>query len=883
MAKKYVYLFEEGRADMRNLLGGKGANLCEMNNIGLPVPPGFVITTEMCHHYYEVGKRLPEDLLGDVAQALKVVEQKSGKKFGSVENPLLVSVRSGAPVSMPGMMDTILNLGINDQTVEGMAKATNNPRFAWDCYRRFIQMFGNVVMDMEHAQFEKVLEGVKEEVGAKYDTDMDVNALKEVVKRHKELVRKTTGTDFPQDPVTQLHMAIEAVFASWNNDRAIVYRRLNHIPDSLGTAVCVVTMVYGNMGNDSGTGVVFTRDVSTGEPGLNGEYLMNAQGEDVVAGIRTPKPVAQLEQEQPEVYQQLLNVGKLLEKHFKDVQDMEFTVEHSKLYMLQTRNAKRTAAASVRIAFDMVGEGLIDKKTAVLRVDPEQVDHLLHKTIDPKAAKTVLTVGLPASPGAGSGKVIFSADEAERRGQAGEKVILVRNETTPDDIHGIIPAQGILTAHGGKTSHAAIVARGMGKPCVSGAENVKIDVEKGIFTVDGKAVKEGEVITIDGSTGEVMLGEVGLVQPKLSKEFEAILSWAEQYKRLGVEANADTPEDAQRARQFGATGVGLCRTEHMFMQVNRLPVVQEMILAEKYEDRKNALDRLLPFQQGDFEGILRAMDGLTTTIRLLDPPLHEFLPKLEVVKAELAELRANHGPESEITKREDLIRRINQLHEANPMLGFRGCRLAVVYPEIYEMQARAIFQATVTLVKEGLNPKPEVMIPIVGFVKEIETMRALVEKVHEEVEKETGVKFEAPIGTMIELPRAALIADEIAQYAEFFSFGTNDLTQTTLGFSRDDAEGKFLPVYIDKKIVADNPFASLDVNGVGKLVELGVKLGRKVRPDMHIGICGEHGGDPRSVEFCHKAGLTYVSCSPFRVPVARIAAAHAALKEEMGK
>lgn len=877
--KKYIYMFSEGRADMRNLLGGKGANLAEMTNIGLPVPPGITITCEACNEYNRLGKKFPPGLEEELEERLKDLERINGKKLGDPQNPLLVSVRSGAPVSMPGMMDTILNLGLNDQSVQGLAANTGDERFALDCYRRFIQMFGDVVLGIEHHKFEAILEKYKERLGVKFDHELTPAVLKEVIAEYKDLVKTETGREFPQDPQEQLRMAIRAVFDSWNNPRAIVYRKINKIPDDLGTAVNIQTMVFGNMGSTSGTGVAFTRNPSTGEKGLYGEYLLNAQGEDVVAGIRTPKPLAQLKEEMPETYRQFEEICELLEKHYRDMQDIEFTIERGKLYILQTRAGKRTAAAAVKIAVDMVEEGLITKEEAILRVDPEQVVQLLHRRVDPKAKVEVIAKGLPASPGAACGKVVFDADEAEKLGLEGEKVILVRNETTPDDIHGIVQAQGVLTARGGMTSHAAVVARGMGKPAVVGCGDIKIDVGGKRFFVGDLEVKEGDIISIDGATGNVMLGEVPLIEPQLTGEFKVLLQWADEVRRLKVRANADTPEDARRAREFGAEGIGLCRTEHMFMAVDRLPVVQQMILAKTKEEREEALAKLLPMQQGDFYEILKVMEGLPVTIRLLDPPLHEFLPSSEELLVEITRLEATNGDKAEIEAKRALLREVRAREEFNPMLGHRGCRLGITYPEVYAMQARAIFQAVAQLKKEGINVLPEVEIPLVIHVNELRRLRQLVEEVAEQVKKETGVDFEYKVGTMIEMPRACATADEIAEEAEFFSFGTNDLTQTTFGFSRDDAEAKFLPQYLEEKILKDNPFIVLDRDGVGKFMRMGVELGRKTRPTLEIGICGEHGGEPSSVEFCHQIGLDYVSCSPFRVPVARLAAAQAALKE----
>ncbi len=893
-AKKYVYLFAEGNAKMRRLLGGKGANLAEMTNIGLPVPPGFTITTECCIDYNSLGKVLPEGLQDVILASVQKLEEQVGRRFGGDESPLLFSVRSGAPVSMPGMMDTILNLGLSDVTVQGHARATSNERFAWDCYRRLIQMFGNVVMGLEHRQFEEILERHKEKAHVQYDYDLTPDALRGIVADYKALVRRATGRDFPQEPREQLLMALRAVFDSWNNQRAIVYRRINKIPDDLGTAVNVQTMVFGNTGNNSGTGVIFTRNPNTGEREFYGEYLPNAQGEDVVAGIRTPRPIAQLNDEMPKVHDQLYNVCQLLETHYADMQDIEFTFEDGRLYMLQCRTGKRTAAAAIKIAVDMVAEGKISKTEALLRVAPEQIERLLHRGVDPQAKLEVLATGLPASPGAASGTAVFDADEAERLGKNGEQVILVRPETTPDDIHGIVEAQGVLTSRGGMTCHAAIVARGMGKPCIVGCESLRIDLERREFAVGGVTVKQGDTISIDGATGRVIRGAVPLVDPEMSGDFEQILVWADEVRVLGVEANADTPEDALKAREFGAAGIGLCRTEHMFMAVDRLPVVQEMILAETLDERKLALAKLLPMQQGDFEGILLAMDGFPVTIRLLDPPLHEFLPNQQELSVEVAVLReriATAGKtganaktlQREVEVKEALLRKVRALAEFNPMLGFRGCRLGLVYPEIYEMQARAIFQATVALLQRGKNPKVEVMIPLVGHTNELTRMKELVVQTAQAVMQEAGLTFEWKYGTMIEVPRGALTADELARDAQFFSFGTNDLTQTTFGFSRDDAEGKFLAHYVENKILPENPFMTLDRGGVGKLIQMAVGLGRGTNPDLKVGICGEHGGDPSSIEFCHDAGLNYVSCSPFRVPIARLAAAQAKLKAEPAK
>lgn len=872
---KFVYLFNEGNKDMRALLGGKGANLAEMTRIGLPVPFGFTITTEACNEYYRAGKKISKEVEEQVYQALAALEEKMGKKLGDPNDPLLVSVRSGAVISMPGMMDTILNLGLNDESVEGLAKLTNNPRFAYDSYRRFIQMFSDVVLGVDIAHFEGYLERYKHEKGYKLDTEMTADDWKEVVREYKAIVKKHTNNDFPSDPKEQLFLAIRAVFDSWNNQRAIVYRRLNKIPDDLGTAVNVQSMVFGNMGNDSGTGVAFTRNPSTGENELFGEYLINAQGEDVVAGIRTPQPIHVLKQDMPEIYRQFKEICELLERHYKDMQDIEFTVERGKLYILQCRSGKRTGQAAVKIAVDLVKEGLITKEEAVLLVDPNSLNQLLHRRIDDSVKVEPLAKGLPASPGAAKGKVVFDADEAEELGNKGEEVILVRPETTPEDIHGLVAAQAVVTSRGGMTSHAAVVARGMGKPAVCGAEAIKIDLNAKQFTVGDVVVKEGDVITIDGSTGVVYLGELNMIDPVLSDEFAELLKWADEIRDLGVRANADTPEDAKKALEFGAEGIGLTRTEHMFMDPDRLPIVREMITAQTKEARQAALDKLLPMQQGDFEGIFEAMGGLPVTIRLLDPPMHEFLPNKEELLVEVTKLRITNPESDELKQLEELLKVVNSISEMNPMLGNRGCRLGIQYPEIYAMQARAIAQAVVATIKKGIDVQPEIMIPLVGNVNELKFMREVVTKTVEDVMKETGVTFEYSVGTMIEIPRACLTADEIAQEADFFSFGTNDLTQTTLGFSRDDAEGKFLHHYLETKILTENPFEVLDRKGVGKLIETAVELGRKTKPELKTGICGEHGGEKSSIEFCYQAGLNYVSCSPYRVPLARLAAAQA--------
>jgi pyruvate,orthophosphate dikinase len=818
-----------------------------------------------------------------VLAALKKLEEVTGKLFEDKTNPLLVSVRSGAVFSMPGMMDTVLNLGLNDQTVQGLAEISANERFAYDCYRRFIQMFGDVVLKVDHFYFEKAIEDKKRSLNVTYDTELDAAALKELVAEFKKIVSRQAKKEFPQEPVEQLMLAIQAVFDSWNNQRAIVYRQIHKIPDHLGTAVNVQTMVFGNLGDDSGTGVAFTRNPADGTKQLYGEFLVNAQGEDVVAGIRTPLDIAKMAEHLPSVYQQFTELCSLLEKHYRDVQDIEFTVERGKLYLLQTRSGKRTAAAAVKIAVNMAEEGLIDKKEALLRVDPAQLNQLLHRRIDPAHKAKAIAKGLPASPGAASGQIVFEADDAEKAAADGRKVILVRPETTPDDIHGIVAAEGVLTSRGGMTSHAAVVARGMGKCCVTGCEELKIDLTAKTVTVKDMVLKEGDIITIDGSTGEVFAGTVPLIAPELSAEFSTLLQWADEVKTLGVRANADTPEDARKAREFGATGIGLCRTEHMFMSQDRLPVVQEMILAKNEAARERALAKLLPMQQNDFEGIFRAMDGYPVTIRLLDPPLHEFLPSLEELLVEVTLLRERGDNPELLRQKENLLRQVRALSEFNPMLGHRGCRLGLVTPSIYKMQATAIFRAVVTLLNEGKSVVPEIMIPLVGHENELKLMRELVVKAAEEVMAESGKRFTYKVGTMIELPRACVTADRIAAHADFFSFGTNDLTQTTFGYSRDDAEGKFLVTYLQEKILPENPFAVLDREGVGELVKMAAEKGRSARPDLKLGICGEHGGDPSSIEFCHLIGLDYVSCSPFRVPIARLAAAQAQVKNPREK
>ncbi len=878
--KKYIYLFEEGKSDMRTLLGGKGANLAEMTRIGLPVPPGFTITAEACNEFAATGYHFPSGLLDEALQAMKTLEKKTGRVFGGRDNPLLVSVRSGAAVSMPGMMDTILNLGLNDETVQGLADLTGDMRFAYDCYRRFMQMFGNVVLGVEHDSFDQIVERYKRKLSLIFDYEIPADELQNIIAEYKTLVKTEKGFDFPQQVDEQLARSVAAVFKSWNNQRAQVYRRLNKIPDSLGTAVNIQSMAFGNMGLDSGTGVAFTRDPSTGERELYGEFLINAQGEDVVAGIRTPTPISRLKEELPAVYQQFIDTCIKLEEHYRDMQDIEFTVEKGHLYMLQTRSGKRTAKAAVKVAVDMVNEGLITVEEALLRVDAAQISQLLHRQIDTSYHAEAIAVGLPASPGAASGKVTFDADVAEKQGGAGEKVVLVRSETTPDDIHGIIYAQGILTSRGGMTSHAAVVARGMGKPCVCGCETIRINPEQRYFEANGVQVKEGDIITVDGASGNVMLGEVPMIEPTLSQEFETLLTWADEQKKLEVRANADAPEDAAKARQFGAKGIGLCRTEHMFMAAGRLPVVQEMILAESLEGREAALLKLLPYQREDFYGIFKVMSPYPVTVRLLDPPLHEFLPDPESLLVEIIEMKHKGITDGRLLDKEDLLKKVHSLSEANPMLGHRGCRLGLTYPEIYRMQVRAIFEAMAMLKKEDITACVEVEIPLVIDRAELSILKEEIAAVHHEVCEETGLQLEYMLGTMLELPRACVIADELAVDAEFFSFGTNDLTQTTLGFSRDDAEGKFIPVYMEKRILTDNPFAVLDRKGVGALMRLAVEKAQKTRPDILLGICGEHGGEPSSVEFCHIIGLDYVSCSPYRIPVARLAAAQAAVIEK---
>ena len=869
--KKFVYSFNEGSKDMKDLLGGKGANLAEMTKIGLPVPFGFTVTTEACNRYYDEGKKIGDDIVASIFEKLEELENTTGKKFGDVENPLLVSVRSGAKISMPGMMDTILNLGLNDQTVEGLAALTENPRFAYDSYRRFIQMFGDVVMEIAKTKFDAIFDAKKEEHGYEFDVDLTTEDLKEIIVGYKALVKEEMGRDFPQEPKDQLMEAIMAVFRSWNNDRAILYRQLNEIPDSIGTAVNVQSMVFGNMGETSGTGVAFTRSPVNGEKAIFGEFLVNAQGEDVVAGIRTPQPIAEMAQAFPEVYTEFTRIAELLEKHYTDMQDMEFTVERNKLFMLQTRNGKRTAPAAVKIAVDMQSEGLIDKETAVMRIEPAQIDQLLHPMFDAEELKEAekLTKGLPASPGAATGQIYFNASDAETAVANGAKAILVRLETSPEDLAGMVAAEGILTARGGMTSHAAVVARGMGKCCVSGCAEIKVDEEAKELTIGEYVFKEGDYISLDGTAGDVLKGQIKTVPPELSGDFAEIMSWADEIRTLKIRTNADNPRDAKQAVEFGAEGIGLCRTEHMFFEEERIPAVRRMILADSEEERREALKFLLPYQKGDFKGIYEAMGDRPVTIRLLDPPLHEFLPHTD---EEIKSLSEQIG-----VPYEKLAKKTQELHEFNPMLGHRGCRLAVTYPEIAEMQAEAIIMAAIEVRKEqGLDIIPEIMIPLVGMRKELADVKATVVKTVEAVMEREGVKFDYLIGTMIEIPRAALTADEIAEEAEFFSFGTNDLTQMTFGFSRDDT-GKIIKEYREKGIFDDDPFQSIDQVGVGKLVKMAVELGKQTRPSIKLGICGEHGGDPKSIEFCNAVGLQYVSCSPFRVPIARLAAAQAAI------
>jgi len=877
MGKKYVYLFSEGNKDMRELLGGKGANLAEMTNLGLPIPQGFTISTEACTDYYNNGEVIREEIINEILEAITKLESIEGKKFGDESTPLLVSVRSGARASMPGMMDTILNLGLNDVSVEGFAKKTNNPRFAYDSYRRFIQMYSDVVMEVNKSFFEKIIDELKEEKGVVYDTELTVEDLKELVNRFKKVYSDhMNGEEFPQDPKEQLMGAVKAVFRSWDNPRAIVYRRMNDIPGSWGTAVNVQSMVFGNMGETSGTGVAFTRDPATGEKGIYGEYLINAQGEDVVAGVRTPQPITKLEEDLPECYKEFMQLATKLENHYKDMQDMEFTIQEGKLYFLQTRNGKRTAHAAIKIACDLVDEGMITPEEAVMRIEAKSLDQLLHPTFDAKSLKeaTAIGEGLPASPGAAAGKVVFTAEDAKRLGKGGqgERVVLVRLETTPEDIEGMVASQGILTARGGRTSHAAVVARGMGTCCVAGCGAISINEEEKYFTLGGETFKEGDYISLDGNTGKIYKGDVKTNEATVSGDFGRIMAWADEYRTLKVRTNADNPRDTKKAVELGAEGIGLCRTEHMFFDEERIPKIRKMILSETVEARESALNELIPFQKGDFKAMYKELKGLPMTVRYLDPPLHEFLPTLE---EDIKNLASDMG-----VSVEHLKNKCAELHEFNPMMGHRGCRLAVTYPEIAKMQTRALIEAAIEVKEEeGYDIVPEIMIPLVGEVKELKFVKDVVVETAEAVKAEKNSDIEYHIGTMIEIPRAALTADEIAKEAEFFSFGTNDLTQMTFGFSRDDA-GKFLDAYYQNKIYEIDPFAKLDQTGVGALVKMAALKGRETRPEIKLGICGEHGGEPTSVEFCHNIGLSYVSCSPYRVPIARLAAAQAALKEK---
>ncbi len=868
---KWVYTFEEGSADMRNLLGGKGANLAEMTNLGLPIPQGFTVTTEACTDYYEKGKQISDEIKDQIFSALARLEEKQGKKFGDTQSPLLVSVRSGARASMPGMMDTILNLGLNDVAVEGFAAKTGNPRFAYDSYRRFIQMFSDVVMEIPKSFFERILDEIKEAKGVKYDTELNADDMKEIIGRFKAVYKEKMNAEFPQDPKVQLMEAVKAVFRSWDNERAIVYRRMNDIPGDWGTAVNVQAMVFGNMGNTSGTGVAFTRNPSTGAKGIYGEYLINAQGEDVVAGIRTPQPITRLQEDLPECFARFMEIANKLEDHYRDMQDMEFTIENGRLFFLQTRNGKRTAQAALQIACDLVDEGKITPQEAVTRIEAKSLDQLLHPTFDPEALKggTVIGQALPASPGAAAGKVYFTAQEAKAAHEKGERVVLVRLETSPEDIEGMHAAEGILTVRGGMTSHAAVVARGMGTCCVSGCGEISINEEEKVFELGGHEYHEGDYISLDGSTGKIYDGDIKTQEASISGNFSRIMGWADSFRKLKVRTNADTPEDAANAVKYGAEGIGLCRTEHMFFNPDRIPKIRRMILSRTVQEREKALNELIPYQKGDFKGIYEAMEGRPVTIRFLDPPLHEFVP---TEQADIDDLAVNM-----MMTAEQVQEVCDSLHEFNPMMGHRGCRLAVTYPEIARMQTRAVMEAAIEVKQEkGYDIVPEIMIPLVGEKKELKYVKDVVVETAEQVKKEMNSDITYHIGTMIEIPRAALLADEIAEEAEFFSFGTNDLTQMTFGFSRDDA-GKFLGEYYKKKIYESDPFARLDQNGVGQLIQMATEKGRKTRPDIKLGICGEHGGDPSSVEFCHKIGLSYVSCSPFRVPIARLAAAQAAI------
>ena len=878
--KRYIYDLSEGDATMRNLLGGKGAGVAEMARVGVPVPDAFTVTTTACVETMNRGGEWPDGLADEINAGLTRLEERTGRKLGGSENPLLVSVRSGAVFSMPGMMDTILNLGVSDESVAAIAEESGNERFAWDCYRRFIQMYGEVVEGVPAYAYEDALTELKRKRGVELDTDLGPADLKELVATFKEISNEHLGGEWTSDPVEQLHRAVNAVFRSWQNPRAEVYRRANNIPSDLGTAVNVMQMVFGNRGDDSATGVCFTRNPSTGAKELYGEFLVNAQGEDVVAGIRTPRPLAEMREVLPEAYDELIDTMHRMESHYRDMQDMEFTVENGKLFLLQTRNGKRTAAAALKVASDLVDEGVITKEEALLRIEPDQLDQLLHPAIDPSHGEKPIAKGLPASPGAAVGEVVFDADTAAERGGRGEAVVLVRYETTPDDIHGVIVAQGVLTAHGGMTSHAAVVARGMGKPCVAGASGIHIDAKGRTLTVGDRVIKEGEVITLDGSTGDVFGQEIKLIPPRINEDFQRVVTWADEVRELGVRANADNFEDASKARELGAEGIGLCRTEHMFMAADRLPAVRRMILAETHEARADALEKILPMQQADFEGIFTAMKGLPVTVRLLDPPLHEFLPNLVEQSLLVQRLELTGGDASELEAARATLAQVKRLHELNPMLGTRGCRLAMLYPEIPAMQTRAIIRAALAVLeREGETIGVEIMIPLVALSKELEIQREIVEKTVAEELKAAGKELEVTVGTMIELPRAALVADQIAEYADFFSFGTNDLTQTGIGISRDDAENGFLTQYVTSKVLERNPFESIDVAGVGQLVDIGVAKGRSIKPNLKTGVCGEHGGDPDSVEFFQSVGLDYVSCSPYRVPIARFAAAKAVLKQ----
>ena len=878
--KRYIYDLSEGDATMRNLLGGKGAGVAEMARVGVPVPDAFTVTTTACVETMNRGGEWPDGLADEINAGLTRLEERTGRKLGGSENPLLVSVRSGAVFSMPGMMDTILNLGVSDESVAAIAEESGNERFAWDCYRRFIQMYGEVVEGVPAYAYEDALTELKRKRGVELDTDLGPADLKELVATFKEISNEHLGGEWTSDPVEQLHRAVNAVFRSWQNPRAEVYRRANNIPSDLGTAVNVMQMVFGNRGDDSATGVCFTRNPSTGAKELYGEFLVNAQGEDVVAGIRTPRPLAEMREVLPEAYDELIDTMHRMEAHYRDMQDMEFTVENGKLFLLQTRNGKRTAAAALKVASDLVDEGVITKEEALLRIEPDQLDQLLHPAIDPSHGEKPIAKGLPASPGAAVGEVVFDADTAAERGGRGEAVVLVRYETTPDDIHGVIVAQGVLTAHGGMTSHAAVVARGMGKPCVAGASGIHIDAKGRTLTVGDRVIKEGEVITLDGSTGDVFGQEIKLIPPRINEDFQRVVTWADEVRELGVRANADNFEDASKARELGAEGIGLCRTEHMFMAADRLPAVRRMILAETHEARADALEKILPMQQADFEGIFTAMKGLPVTVRLLDPPLHEFLPNLVEQSLLVQRLELTGGDASELEAARATLTQVKRLHELNPMLGTRGCRLAMLYPEIPAMQTRAIIRAALAVLeREGETIGVEIMIPLVALSKELEIQREIVEKTVAEELKAAGKELDVTVGTMIELPRAALVADQIAEYADFFSFGTNDLTQTGIGISRDDAENGFLTQYVTSKVLERNPFESIDVAGVGQLVDIGVAKGRSIKPNLKTGVCGEHGGDPDSVEFFQSVGLDYVSCSPYRVPIARFAAAKAVLKQ----